>query len=443
MFNSLVGSDELRDAPIHRWFSYKEGFSPRLLSTVLDGLEIDDSTRVLDVFAGVGTTALSAMSDRRVVESRSVEYSPLASWVARTKCAWPLMDPGALSESISVALDFDQRKAVAIPELSSLTREDIFSRAQVKSILNARRHIAALDLSPTHRDFLLLGLAALIEDLSGAYKDGRALRIRNGRSHRPRSLAGEGLSERAGSRLKKSLGYQWTAMVNDLAAASDERAEAAETRTHVFSGDARNLDTVRFPGSRNRAIPDNWADLSLFSPPYLNFIDYSEVYKLELWLMGHIQSSDEFKRLRLGTLRSHPSVKFPPRAEAGQFADEVSTLVTQLTSWMECNGPRPAEAVAIQNYFDDMRSVWIQQSKVVSAGGTAVCIVANSTASRREKVVGGTVERWRVPILTDVILAHLALSAGFRDVRIVRARSLRPRNVSSGEARESLIVATR
>src|SRR5258708_7480654 len=56
-FGSLVGSDELRTTPVHRWFAYKEGFSPKLLGTVIDALDTghQGNLRVADAFGGVAT----------------------------------------------------------------------------------------------------------------------------------------------------------------------------------------------------------------------------------------------------------------------------------------------------------------------------------------------------------------------------------------------------
>src|SRR4051794_16308479 len=48
-------------------------------------------------------------------------------------------------------------------------------------------------------------------------------------------------------------------------------------------------------------------DLFVTSPPYPNNIDYSEVYKLELWVFGFVKSKSEFLQLRKSTLRSHPT----------------------------------------------------------------------------------------------------------------------------------------
>ena len=35
----------------------------------------------------------------------------------------------------------------------------------------------------------------------------------------------------------------------------------------------------------------------LLLPPYLNCIDYSEVYKLELWLMGFVSDQKRFREV--------------------------------------------------------------------------------------------------------------------------------------------------
>jgi tetrahydromethanopterin S-methyltransferase subunit E len=96
----------------------------------------------------------------------------------------------------------------------------------------------------------------------------------------------------------------------------------------------------------------------------------------------------------------------------------------------------------IANYFDDMYRVFAQQMWALKPGGWVACVVGNSTFSRRSKR-GSEVadETWRLPVLTDVILAHLAVACGFEQVQIWNARELRPRNVRGGTARESLVVA--
>src|SRR5204862_2601953 len=106
--------------------------------------------------------------------------------------------------------------------------------------------------------------------------------------------------------------------------------------------------------------------LFLYSPPYPNAIDYSEIYKLELWLLNFVRSAGEFRQLRLGTLRSHPSVDFPER---GYLADISGTLVAEtidgIASFVERNHPRAETGRMIRNYFDDMYRSLQQQFRAL------------------------------------------------------------------------------
>jgi hypothetical protein len=109
--------------------------------------------------------------------------------------------------------------------------------------------------------------------------------------------------------VKRALAGQWTAMIEDLDTLAERRSIARVAVAHHLEGDARALHEIELE-DRTPAFPDNWADLSLFSPPYLNLIDYTELYKIELWLMGHIADQAEFRKVRLGTLRSQPLGSF-------------------------------------------------------------------------------------------------------------------------------------
>jgi len=438
-FQSLVGSAELSSKPVHRWFAYKEGFSPDLLGRVLDKLDAGSNLNIVDPFGGVGTTALAGLLESRVQEVRSVEYSPLAHFIGRSKLESLALDGERLRGLADDALNYPKSGSVEIPHLSSLKDTRIFTTSRVAAIVRARDHIQSLKhATPQERAFLLVGLGAVVEDLSGIMKDGRALRIVDGRRRRPSSLARDVRGSQSSSPVKAALGSQWSYMIDDLGTFGQVRANV---QAQLLRGDARDLTNTKLSNGKD-AFPDGWADVSCFSPPYLNFIDYTEVHKLELWLLGFVESQEQMRTLRRGTLRSHPSVRF--HDEAPRLSDErpETRLINGLEAWLRSRSLRPGDAIVIRQYFEDMFAVFQEQHRVLRSGGTAVCVVANSTFSRRTRQDDGTlVEEWRVPVLTDVLLAHVALSAGFEHAEVWEARRLRPRNVNAGSARESLVVA--
>jgi hypothetical protein len=226
-------------------------------------------------------------------------------------------------------------------------------------------------------------------------------------------------------------------MLEDLNSLSGARASVE--LDHI-RGDARSLGTIT-DSNGAQVIQNDSVGLHLYSPPYLNFIDYSEVYKLELWFLEMVRDQDEFRKLREGTLRSHPSIQFAERPSNNDGA-KVFAIIDAITEFLTSNLARPSVGKTPGYYFQDMYDAFQEQLRTLEPGGTVACIVANSTLSRRMKETSGTrTEVWRMPILTDVILARLMEAAGFVDTEIWAARDLRAKNVNAGIARESIVVA--
>ena len=436
-FSDLVGSVELAEHPVHRWYSYKEAYSPRLPVDVLGRLGAGDSGVVADPFAGVATTALSLQHHPLVERVVGVEYSPFAHFVGRTKLNWSQISPKRIGEHIGRLRHYPLDDSLPAPGLAAFTNKEIFKPVAVTGLLSARAAIESDDqLTAIERDFLLLGVAAIIEDISGVMKDGRALRILRGRSRRMKALTPR-RGAVAGGGVQATLVNQWLAMAEDLRALAPMRPRARSRRDLHLRGDARELAKVAHRGHRQHPLADGSVGLCAYSPPYLNCIDYTEVYKLELWLLGFVTDQDQFREVRLGTLRSHPSIRFEQRHELTELDAPVVEAIEHIADVLDRRLPRPGLGEMARNYFEDMYRVLTEQHRVLEPGGHAVCVVANSTFSRRKSGE----EAWRLPLLTDVLIARLAEAAGFEHVEVWEARDLRPRNVRSGTARESLVAA--
>jgi hypothetical protein len=394
---------------------------------------------VIDVFAGVGTTAL-ALRETGFDCVVGVEYSPFSQFVGETKLAWADLSLESVRSAINEFLEFEVSDEFSPPILSSFRNEEIFDPDTLHSLLSAREHLGTLPVGEKERSFLLLGLAAIVEDVSGAMKDGRALRILHERKRVSKLLTAREPPSVTGDPVRDVLGVQLSGMKEDVADLSGCRKVARAATAHHLRGDARDLAQIELSAGK-RALTHGSASFSIFSPPYLNCIDYSEIYKLELWLLEMINSPEEFRELRLGTLRSHPSIDFPERGFLNELDSPVVELIDRLSDFIERNHAQPAIGRMVGHYFDDMYRVLVQQAWVLEPGSWMVCVVGNSTFSGRRIENEERKEVWRIPLLTDLIIARLAEAVGLEDVQIWTARDLRARNARGAKARESAVVA--
>src|SRR6266566_3335855 len=299
-FERLVVPGVNERLPVHRWFRFKEGFSADLLRTVLESLSLSgrNNLRILDPFCGVGTTLVGSqeLCKTKNVTAIGIERNPLIRFVAKTKVRWPDMDPDVIIEVGNRILKADCSPKVQFPRLSSLTTGRCMSRHVARRLLAIRDSIRSDGNSPNH-DALILGVAACVEQLSKVRKDGRALRLVT----KNRQLINDVLQTK------------WREIASDVRFFKETVPHAPIP--HVILGDGRAVT--------KHGIEESSIDLTLTSPPYPNNIDYSEVYKLELWLLGFVNDQEEFLQLRRSTFRSHPTILLP------QLPDDFAALITR------------------------------------------------------------------------------------------------------------------
>ena len=83
MAANLSNAIDTVNLPRHRWYYYKEGFSPNLVNKAIDELHLGSDDLVLDPFNGSGTVTLT--SAIRGIPSVGVEVNPFTAFIARTK----------------------------------------------------------------------------------------------------------------------------------------------------------------------------------------------------------------------------------------------------------------------------------------------------------------------------------------------------------------------
>jgi hypothetical protein len=406
----LVVQGDNDSLPVHRWFRFKESFSADLLAEVLKGLSIGKEFRLLDPFCGVGTTLVASQEMAAYgfrIESVGIERNPFIGFAAQAKVNWPGIDSNELFRLGDNVLATDKGySCVQIPPLSSLTTGRCISRYLSKRLLRIRELIKLGGPSVTN-NAALLGLASAIEIVSNIRKDGRALR----------------LVKRERQRLHAVLRSKWHTIAED--AAFLQKTVEKPLVPVVMEGDGRRPSQLGVgPGS---------IDLILTSPPYPNNIDYSEVYKLELWLLGFVQDNADFLELRRKTFRSHPTCSDIDELRdfmAELRADGVLKIIKPILKRMENNG-EPWRRKVLLGYFHDMWISLSEQYKCLKRGGCSILVVGNS-------LHGGSHLPYVIP--TDIVVALLAESLGFQVEQIRIARSLKRRLAGNHFLRESMVV---
>lgn len=415
---NLVTASTNRQYPVQRWFHLKEAYSLDLLDTLIREWDIPWGSiqRVLDPFCGMGTSLLATQRlakklGRSDLMAVGLERNPFLHFVAQTKLQWYNFDQGQFETQFAYLLNGARKEAPdLLPELSTLHREDVLTRQKLKEILGYKSAIDSVETA--ERALLLLGYASVLEALSGTRKDGRMIRIVKNKERIETTTA---------------LRSAWSSMNEDIKIANQYYSPI---ETKVLLGDGR---TFAVDGTDEK-LSD--FDVIIYSPPYLNNIDYTEVYKIELWLCNFVETLHDFRSLRHRTFRSHPSVRFlePVAFLKIHELSDVHATMSDLTNALPHNEDQRWRTELFNGYFDDMYLSLKHQKEALRKGGWIFCVVGNSLHG------SDTVPEDRVPVASDLIIASIADAIGLEVKGIQIARYLKRRGPDGHLLRESIVV---
>ncbi|MDE2692447.1 MAG: hypothetical protein OXI49_18290 [Acidobacteriota bacterium] len=382
--SSNVGAGDL---PFQRWFRFKEAYSPALVAQTIATCDYP-VRHILDPFGGSGTTALTARMEG--LDSTSIEVNPFLADLIRAKvtpvsatsfaetCRRIVEQTNVLENDYNI---IDAAPATLVEP--GVNNRYIYARETYGALRALNRHIAQLEVNESRLARVLLG--SILVDCSNAIVNGKGRRYR--RNWQARSVTRADVFERFDAAVTRA--------VEDLKGF----ARTPPSEHCVFNDDARKrLELLAA------------ADLAVFSPPYLNSFDYTDVYNLELWMLDYLRSGADNKRLRARTLRSHVQIRWPSDKTAPATPKLLATK-TALDERREALWNRNIPDMVV-GYFTDLQDVLVSLSRILPERAYVVAAIGDSQ-------YGG------VRIDTAGILTEIAKKCGYEVETASKIRSLR------------------
>ena len=321
--------------PLHDWFPYLEGYSPRFVEQVIEEFAPDASV-ILDPFAGTGTTALTSAKLGRT--ALYCELNPLLQYLIDAKVAATTLDPKVRQRLTRLMRDlgagFRASIAAAEPDVELQTAyrntfldSQFFEPAVYDDILRARTVVDRLACyEPLAAKFLTVAILSSLVDCSRVIRRGD-LRFRNQR--------------------EESLGY------HDLSAAVEPMIER-------IANDLERLVQIPHPpvlvceDARSLAgLPELRAEAVITSPPYPNGTNYFRNTKLELWFLRCLRTASDLAGFRLRTITAGIN-DVTVQKERVDTTDDIAAVVKQLEdSAYDARIPK-----MISCYFGDLKRVF-------------------------------------------------------------------------------------
>ena len=367
-YTSLLNYSNDLNKPFQRWYRYKEGFSIELVKQLIKEYSKYKSGVILDPFAGSGSTLVA--SRELEYEGIGYEVNPFSYFLAECKLDnYSVNDIEAFKIEYERILSISEEKNIKyeLPELSISSK--VFNDDIEKYYMSIGHLIENVDNRKVSQ-LLRIGWLACLEPLCDYRKAGNGLKYK--KYVKPRVVT-----------------------------IHDAKIMLIEEYQNIY------IDLLKgIPNGESKLYNKSCVDMSdeiedesvvgiIFSPPYANCFDYTEIYKLELWFGGFVRKYDDLKALRKASLHSHLNgdlnIEVPSKSEfLGSLLEELETKEL----W-DRKIPR-----MLKLYYNDMFNVIDECYRVLKKGGFCSIVVGNSA-------YGGIV------FPADLILSEYAEKIGF------------------------------
>ena len=399
-YNTPVNFKESLNTPIHRWYGYKEGFSPLFVKGFIEKYKTNQSPTIFDPFGGVGTTVLVA--SQMGLKAVSTDVNPLGNFVSSVKNEiYSDNDLDLIHKQID---DFKSKSSFErFKSIDNKTVESYFYEDTLDALIRVKGYVYSI-ANCKIRNLFRLAVLSLVSDISTHRKDGNGVKRKRIQPEHHTFVTLRDLV------INKVLDFT-----------KDIKEYGVHIQPEIISGSC--IEPYNLPFK---------IDLVITSPPYANCFDYSKVYLSELWVGDFFKQKEDQKSFRESSVSSH--VHYQWKRIDREFSSDiinnyVAPILNQKDLW---NKKIP---IMLQEYFADMGRCLKYISEQLNHNATVGFVVGNSVYSS-------------VVIPTDLIIADIAERLGYSVKEITTYRKLsassqQMKNIDEGNKkylRESLIV---
>ena len=394
---------ENHDRTLHRWVPWIAGFSASFVAGVLDSVKRErPKPRVLDPFAGVGTTLIEAL--KHGCDAVGFEINPYAALACKAKTQAARYDVETLAATLDRFEEYGEEKlagndtAVSHPPAGFSSRVSFFSPAVERQVLACQDFIAH-ETTEWVTDLFQVAFGAVMVSFSN-YSYEPSLGTRAG--------AGKPNVERADvfSIVQRKLREMHADIVTFQRWMTKQR-RTPRVKVHPLS----YLDHARRVGAHS-------IDLLITSPPYLNNYHYVRNTRPHLFWLGMVHTSADLKTIEQQsfgqfwqTVRTGPEIALRPHLP--HLARQLEELGTRNPEKGAYGGRGWANYAAA--YFNDCQRFCALTRKRMRPGGKVVVVIGNNILQGME-------------FQTDKLFAEIAEQEGFETVALHEVRKKRTGN---------------
>lgn len=358
----------------HGLHPYKGKFYPQLAKGLMNLSDLNAGAKVFDPFCGSGTTLLEGYLNG--FQTYGCDMNPLAAKIARAKTGILDVNPDIVRAAVGTLVNQVERTPGSFPANTENFAADCMDEihnwfpapvvVKINWLLGAIRTVS----EGVIRDFLEIVLSSIIRDVS--QQDPNDLRIR--RRSEPIQDADvlqlylDALDTQYG-RIEKF----WS-----VRGFSPNRFRPS----CVVEGDSRTTQTIKDLGLKANSV-----DLILTSPPYATALPYIDTDRLSLLVLLGMDTSAR-RPIEHGLVGSREIVMSEKRAMEDSITSGGNGLPESVHIYLQDLHARLGKAdvgfrrknmpALLQRFFQDMKGVLSNCSRVLRSGGEAMIVIGDN-----------------------------------------------------------------